>query len=369
MSEKILMKGNEAFAEAAIRSGCRYYFGYPITPQNEIPEYMSRELPKVGGSFVQAESELAAVNMAYGGAAAGGRVFLSSSSPGIALMQEGFSFLCSAEIPLVVLNVSRGGPGVGGIQPGQADYYQATRGGGNGDYHLIVYAPSSIQEAVDLMPKAYEVAEEYRNPVMILADGMLGQMMEPVVLPDPVPAIEEREIRSRKPWALTGSGSIRPRNVVKSLYLKPEELEARILELELKYNRAKKELVQYKAMNLEEAEVVLVAYGSVARIAEEAIDLLEEEGVKAGLIRPVSLWPYPYEAFDGIPETVKAVVSVELSRGQMMDDVKIGCRGRFPVSLASRVGGILITPPEIAANAKKALREAEDMKKTLEVAR
>ncbi len=219
------------------------------------------------------------------------------------------------------------------------------------------------------MPKAYEVAEEYRNPVMILADGMLGQMMEPVVLPDPVPAIEEREIRSRKPWALTGSGSIRPRNVVKSLYLKPEELEARILELELKYNRAKKELVQYKAMNLEEAEVVLVAYGSVARIAEEAIDLLEEEGVKAGLIRPVSLWPYPYEAFDGIPETVKAVVSVELSRGQMMDDVKIGCRGRFPVSLASRVGGILITPPEIAANAKKALREAEDMKKTLEVAR
>ncbi len=355
MSEKVLMKGNEAFAEAAIRSGCRYYFGYPITPQNEITEYMARELGKAGGSFVQAESEIAAINMAYGGAVAGGRVFISSSSPGIALMQEGFSFICSAEIPLVILNVSRGGPGVGTIQPGQADYYQATRGGGNGDYHLIVYAPSSIQEAADMMAKAFDVAEEYRNPVMLLADGMLGQMMEPVVLPEPVSAEKREDISETRPWALTGTKGARPHNVIKSLYLKPEELEDRILTMDKKYEKARAELVEYEATGLEDAEVVLVAYGSTARITEEAIDLLAEEGIKAGLIRPISLWPFPYEAFNEIPESVKAVVSVELSRGQMIDDVKIGCRGRFPISLSSRVGGILITPPEIAADAKKVL--------------
>ncbi|HVI41818.1 MAG TPA: 3-methyl-2-oxobutanoate dehydrogenase subunit VorB [Anaerovoracaceae bacterium] len=355
MSEKVLMKGNEAFAEAAIRSGCRYYFGYPITPQNEITEYMSRELGKAGGSFVQAESEIAAISMAYGGAVAGGKVFISSSSPGIALMQEGFSFICSTEIPLVILNVSRGGPGVGSIQPGQADYYQATRGGGNGDYHLFVFAPSSIQEAVDIMPKAFQIAEEYRNPVMILADGVLGQMMEPIILPEPIPAVKNEDIPKIKPWALTGTKEARPHNVIKSLYLKPEELEDRILEIDRKYQKAKKELVRYETIGLEDAEIVFVAYGSTARITEEAIDLLAEEGVKAGLIRPVSLWPFPYEAFDQIPGTVKAVVSVELSRGQMMDDVKIGCSGRFPISLSSRVGGILITPPEIAADAKEAL--------------
>jgi 2-oxoglutarate ferredoxin oxidoreductase subunit alpha len=355
MSERVLMKGNEAFAEAAIRSGCRYYFGYPITPQNEITEYMSRELEKVGGSFVQAESEIAAINMAYGGAAAGGKVFISSSSPGIALMQEGFSFICSAEIPLVILNVSRGGPGVGTIQPGQADYYQATRGGGNGDYHLFVYAPSSIQEAVDMMSKAFNIAEEYRNPVMLLADGMLGQMMEPVILPDSTPAVKQEDIPKVRPWALTGTKETRPHNVIRSLYLKAEELEARILALDEKYQRAKKELVEYETINLTDAEVVFVAYGSTARITEEAIDLLAEEGIKAGLIRPISLWPYPYEAFDKIPQSAKAVISVELSRGQMIDDVKIGCCGRFSVSLSSRVGGMLITPQEIAADAKKVL--------------
>jgi len=355
MSGKVLMKGNEAFAEAAIRSGCRYYFGYPITPQNEITEYMSRELPKVGGSFVQAESEIAAINMAYGCAVAGGKVFISSSSPGIALMQEGFSFLCSTEIPLVILNVSRGGPGVGSIQPGQADYYQATRGGGNGDYHLLVFAPSSIQEAVDLMPQAFQIAQEYRNPVMLLADGMLGQMMEPVVLFEPIPADRGEDIPGIKPWALTGTGEKRPHNVIKSLYLKPEELEVRILERHRKYEKAKKELVRYETVGLEDAEAVMVAYGSTARIAEEAIEILAEEGIKAGLIRPISLWPYPYEAFDSIPDSVKAVVSVELSMGQMLDDVKIGCRGRFPVSLSGRAGGILITPREIASNVRKAL--------------
>lgn len=355
MSEKVLMKGNEAFAEAAIRSGCRYYFGYPITPQNEITEYMSRELSKVGGAFVQAESEIAAINMSYGGAVAGGKVFISSSSPGIALMQEGFSFLCSTEIPLVILNVSRGGPGVGSIQPGQADYYQATRGGGNGDYHLFVFAPSSIQEAVDIMPQAFQIAEEYRNPVMLLVDGLLGQMMEPVVLPEPIPAVKYEDIPKIKPWALTGTKEKRPRNVIKSLYLKPEELEDRILEMDRKYQKAEKELLRYETMGLSDAEVVLVAYGSTARIAEEAIELLAEEGIKAGLIRPISLWPFPYDVFDNIPDTARAVVSVELSRGQMIDDVKIGCKGRFPISLSSRVGGILITPQEVAADAKKAL--------------
>ncbi|QOX62629.1 3-methyl-2-oxobutanoate dehydrogenase subunit VorB [Anoxybacterium hadale] len=355
MNEKVLMKGNEAFAEAAIRSGCRYYFGYPITPQNEITEYMSRELPKHGGSFVQAESEIAAINMAYGGAAAGGKVLISSSSPGIALMQEGFSFLCSTEIPLVILSVSRGGPGVGTIQPGQADYYQSTRGGGNGDYHLFVFAPSSIQEAVDMMARAFEIAEEYRNPVMIYVDGVLGQMMEPVILPKPIPAISGDEISKLRPWAMTGTGGKREHNVIKSLYLKPEELEARILDMDQKYQKAKNELVLCKTEGLKEAEIVFVAYGSTARITEEAIELLAEEGIKAGLIRPVSLWPFPYDVFDQIPDTVNAVISVELSMGQMIDDVKIGCRGRFPVSLSGRVGGILITPPEIAADARKAL--------------
>lgn len=355
MEKKVLMKGNEAFAEAAIRCGCRYYFGYPITPQNEVTEYMARELNRAGGSFVQAESELAAISMAYGGAVAGGRVLISSSSPGIALMQEGLSFIASTELPLVILNVSRGGPGVGSIQPGQADYYQATRGGGNGDYHLIVLAPSSIQEAVDMMSKAFSIAEAYRNPVMILADGMLGQMMEPVVLPEPIPAVKPEDIPKTKPWALTGTKEERPHNVIKSLYLKAEELEDRIIEMDQKYQQAKKELVEYEAVGLDGAEVVFVAYGSTARITEEAIDLLAEEGIKAGLIRPISLWPFPYEAFDQIQESTKAVISVELSMGQMIDDVSIGSKGRFAVSLSRRVGGILITPPEVAADAKKVL--------------
>lgn len=355
MSEKVLMKGNEAFAEAAIRSGCRFYFGYPITPQNEITEYMSRELPKNGGSFVQAESEVAAINMAYGGAVAGGRVLISSSSPGIALMQEGFSFLASTELPLVILNISRGGPGIGTIQPGQADYYQATRGGGNGDYHVFVWAPASIQEAVNMMEEAYRIADEYRNPVMILADGVLGQMMEPVVLPEKKEGLESGEIEKVKPWALTGHKNKRPHNVIKSLYLKPELLEARIWEINEKYIKAKNELVKYESYNLKDAEVVLVAYGISARIAKDAIEILEAEGIKAGLIRPISLWPFPYEAFDEIQDTTKAVVSVELSMGQMIDDVKIACKGRFPVSLSNKVGGIIITPPEIAQDVKRLL--------------
>lgn len=360
MREKVLMKGNEAFALAAIRNGCRFYFGYPITPQNELTEYMSRELEKAGGSFVQAESELAAVSMAYGAACAGGRALISSSSPGIALMQEGISFLCSVELPLVMINISRGGPGVGSIQPGQADYYQATRGGGNGDYHLIVYAPSSIQEGVELIGKAFDIAEAYRNPVMLLADGMLGQMMEPVRLPEPIQADDAARIEEKKPWALTGHRGRRPHNVIQSLFLKPELLESHIERYWGKYERAKKELTAYEEEGLADAEIVFVAYGSTARITQEAREQLAKEGVKAGLIRPVTLWPFPYEAFDRIGSSTKALLSVELSQGQMVDDILIGAKGRWPVSLAKRVGGVLITPPEVVEAAKAALGRAKN---------
>lgn len=350
MNDKVLMKGNEAFSEAAIRYDCKYYFGYPITPQNEIPEYMSRELAKAGGTFVQAESELAAINMAYGASVAGGKVMISSSSPGIALMQEGMSFLCSVEAPCVIINVSRGGPGIGTILPGQADYYQATRGGGNGDYHLIVLAPASIQESVSLIGKAFELTDYYRNPVMILVDGMIGQMMEPVTLPDYHSGIE-----IDKPWALTGTKGLRQHNVIKSVYLKAEELEEWNWHLLEKYQRIKAKEVRYETLNLKNAEIVFVAYGTTSRIVKEAMEILESENINSGLIRPISLWPYPYKSFDEIPSSAKGVVSVELSQGQMIDDVRIGVNGRFPVSFAGRFGGAVISPEEVVAEAKKIL--------------
>jgi 2-oxoglutarate ferredoxin oxidoreductase subunit alpha len=358
MSEKVLMKGNEAFAEAAIRGGCRFYFGYPITPQSEIPEYMSRELPKRGGTFLQAESELGAINMAYGASAAGGSVFISSSSPGIALMQEGMSFLCSAETPLVALNVSRGGPGIGGIQPGQADYFQATRGGGNGDYRMPVFAPSGIQEAVDLIYSAADLADKWRNPVMIFADGILGQMMEPVVLPEQRPFTEPDEIRARKPWAITGYGELdERRNVVKSLRMQPDELEAHVERLFEKYARAERELVSAQSADLDDAQIVLVAFGTMARIAKEAVEILAARGIAAGLIRPISLWPFPYGEFDKIGSRAKVVISAELSMGQMADDVKIGVAGRLPVKLIHRTGGMIPTSLELADRAEKIYRE------------
>jgi 2-oxoglutarate ferredoxin oxidoreductase subunit alpha len=349
------MKGNEAFAKAAICAGCRYYFGYPITPQSELTEYMSHALFEVGGEFVQAESELAAISMIYGAGLSGGRVLGSSSSPGIALMQEGISFACSTEVPFVMINVSRGGPGVGTIQPGQADYYQATRGGGNGDYHVIVYAPASIQEGVQMVYDAFDTADKFRNPVMILADGMLGQMMEPVELPPMKEPLKEEDIPKVKPWALCGKGVRGHKNVIKSLELKPEALEERINAYWPKFDQMRKELTSYEAYNLEGAEVVFVAYGSTSRIVREAIDLLAKDGIKAGLIRPISLWPYPYDAFDKIGKECKAVISCELSMGQMIDDVKLGAKDRWPVSLIGKVGGMLLTPVEIAEGAKKQL--------------
>lgn len=356
---KVLMKGNEAFAEAAIRAGCNCYFGYPITPQNEVPEYMSHALPAAGGKFIQAESELAAVNMAYGAAAAGGRVFISTSSPGFALMQEGLGFICSCEVPIVAMNVSRGGPGVGGIQPGQADYYQVTRGGYNGDVRIPVFAPANIQESVDLIYEAFEIAEKYRNPVVIFADGMLGQMMEPVEFPPAKGIRSSEEISESVPWAITGTDHHEGRNVVFSLRLQPDVLENHVLHMFDKYAEAEKELVRYKNINVEDAEIVFVAFGTMARICVEACELLEEKGVKAGVIRPISLWPYPNEAFDAITDKTKVVISTELSMGQMIDDVKTAVKGRWPVALINRTGGIVPTSIEVMERALKALEEVK----------
>lgn len=360
MREKVLMKGNEAFGAAAILAGCDLYFGYPITPQNELPEYMSRELGKAGGTFTQAESELAAINAAYGGALCGKRVFITSSSPGIALMQEGLSFACAAHVPFVIMNVSRGGPGIGGIQPGQADYRQVTKGGGNGDYHLIVYAPASIQESVDLIGKAFEISIEYQNPVMIFADGMIGQMMEPVLLPEKRLVETEEDIARRKPWALTGHKNQRERNYICSLYLQPDELEANCEAMAEKYARAERELPEYQTQGLEGAEVVFIAFGTVSRVTLEAIDLLEKEGIRAGLIRPVTLWPFPAKAFDEIdPKTTKMVICAELSMGQMIEDVDRVLKGKYPLKLIQRSGGMILTPTEIVEKTKKLLSEAK----------
>jgi len=352
---KILMKGNEAFAEAAIRAGCKCYFGYPITPQNEIPEYMSHELPKAGGAFVQAESELAAVSMAYGAAAAGGRVFISTSSPGLALMQEGLGFNCSCEVPMVVLNVSRGGPGVGGIQPGQADYIQVTRGGYNGDAKIPVLAPAGIQECVDMIYEAFDLADKYRNPVLIFADGMMGQMMEPVELPAARGITPPEKINEEKPWAITGTDQHPGRNVVYSLRMEPDVLEKHVEHLFDKYAAAEKEMVRYKTQNLEDAEIVFVAFGTMSRLCAEAIELLEEQGIKAGLIRPISLWPFPNAAFDEIGPKTKVVISTELNMGQMIQDVKAAVNGRWPVGLINRTGGIVPSSLEIVERAKKLL--------------
>lgn len=352
---KILMKGNEAIGAAAIKAGCRYFFGYPITPQNELPEFMSRELPKVGGVFVQAESEVAAINMVYGAAGTGARVMTSSSSPGIALKQEGITYIAGAELPCVIVNISRGGPGLGSIQPSQSDYFQSTRGGGNGDYRLLVYAPASLQEAVDLMAEAFDAADYYRNPVMIVGDGMIGQMMEPVEFREPA---TKREL-PKKDWATTGTENSRKPNVINSLYLAPEELEKHNIKLDKKYKEMEANEVRYEMYKMEDAEVVMVAYGTTARIAKNAVDALEKEGIKVGLIRPITLWPFPYKAFKEIPSTAKAILSVEMSMGQMIDDIKIGIEGRLPVEFYGRSGGMIPAPEAIVEKVKEILGGAK----------
>ena len=345
---KILMKGNEAFGRAAIQAGCHYFFGYPITPQSELPEYLSRELPKVGGAFVQAESEVAAINMVYGAGGSGTRVMTSSSSPGVALKQEGITYCAGAEVPCVVLNVMRGGPGLGTIQPSQSDYYMATKGGGNGDYRTPVFAPASVQEAVDMIIEAFDVADLYRTPVMVLADGMIGQMMEPVDFD------KERKTREipQKTWATTGTKGQRKPNVINSLYLQTEELEQHNLKLEKKYKAIEENEVQYEMYHTEDAELVFVAYGTVSRIVKTTVDQLREEGYKVGLIRPKTLWPFPKEAFKQIPNA-KNLLVVEMSLGQMIDDVKLASECKLPVDFYGRSGGMIPSPAAIGQKAKE----------------
>ena len=345
---KILMKGNEAFGRAAIQAGCHYFFGYPITPQSELPEYLSRELPKVGGAFVQAESEVAAINMVYGAGGTGTRVMTSSSSPGVALKQEGITYCAGAEVPCVVLNVMRGGPGLGTIQPSQSDYYMATKGGGNGDYRTPVFAPASVQEAVDMIIEAFDVADLYRTPVMVLADGMIGQMMEPVDFD------KERKTREipQKTWATTGTKGQRKPNVINSLYLQSEELEQHNLKLEKKYKAIEENEVQYEMYHTEDAELVFVAYGTVSRIVKTTVDQLREEGYKVGLIRPKTLWPFPKEAFKQIPNA-KNLLVVEMSLGQMIDDVKLASECKLPVDFYGRSGGMIPSPAAIGQKAKE----------------
>ncbi|MBI2619222.1 MAG: 3-methyl-2-oxobutanoate dehydrogenase subunit VorB [Ignavibacteriales bacterium] len=336
-----LMKGNEALAEAAIRAGLQGYFGYPITPQSEILEYLTAQPKGRAGVVLQAESELAAINMVFGASGAGARVMTSSSSPGISLMQEGLSYMASAQLPCLVVNVNRGGPGLGTIQPSQGDYFQATKGGGHGDYRLIVLAPSSVQEMADFVFEAFRLAEEYRNPAMILADGALGQMMEKVILPRegslPYPP---------KPWATTGKPASRERNIITSLFIQPEKMEQVNLELQEKYRRLQKE-VRFEAFQVEDAEILLVAFGLAARIAQKALELAREQGIRAGLLRPITLYPFPTAAIANLVPNVESLLVVEMNAGQMVEDVRLAVNGQRPVSFKGRMGGMIPTPEEV----------------------
>ncbi|MDK2798682.1 MAG: 2-oxoglutarate/2-oxoacid ferredoxin oxidoreductase subunit alpha [Clostridiales bacterium] len=351
MSDKVLMKGNEAIAEAAIQAGCRYFFGYPITPQNEIPEYMSKRMPKVGGVYLQAESEVAAINMVYGAAGAGARVMTSSSSPGISLKQEGISYIVGSDLPCVIVNIVRGGPGLGGIQPAQSDYFQAVKGGAHGDYHLVVLAPSSVQEAVDLMTDAFDIADMYRVPVMLLGDGMLGQMMEPVEFKEQ----KGRDLPSKEAWATTGTKGKRRKNVVNSLYIDPKELEDLNIKRFERYKQIEANELRYEMINCDDADIVLVAYGTTARVANSAMRSARSEGLKVGLIRPITLWPFPVEAFQKAVQTTKAFLAVEMSMGQMVEDVRMAINGAKPVHFYGRTGGMVPTPSAIIEELKKIL--------------
>ena len=341
MADKVLMKGNEAIAEAAIIAGCRHYFGYPITPQTEIAAYMAKKMPKIGGVFLQAESEIAAINMVYGVAAAGRRVMTSSSSPGISLKSEGLSYMAGSDLPALVVNVQRGGPGLGGIQPSQADYFQATRGSGHGDYHMIVLAPSSVQEMAELTVKGFELADTYRMTSMILADGTMGQMMEPVSLEfDVKPAPE-------KPWATVGTKLERKHNIVNSLSLVPEELEQLNFARYEKYNYIKENEAMYEEYLMDDAEYAIAAFGIASRVAKNAVNEARKQGIKVGMIRPITLWPFPVAPFKKAADKVKAIISVELSMGQMIEDVRLATECKVPVTLCNRVGGMIVSPEQV----------------------
>lgn len=346
---KVLMKGNEAMAKAAIEAGCKCFFGYPITPQNELPEYMSKALPAVGGAFVQAESEVSAINMIYGAAGAGVRCMTSSSSPGIALKQEGITYIAGAELPAVIVNMMRGGPGLGGIQPAQSDYNMCVKGGGNGDYRTIVLAPASVQEAVDMTMDAFDLADHYRNPVMIVADGIIGQMMEPV-------SFDNKIVRSSeaKTWASTGTNGEREPNVINSLYLAAEDLEVHNIELFKKYAVVEEKEQKSEEYRMEDAELIFVAYGTTARICRNVVDQLRDEGHKVGMFRPLTLWPFPVKALDAIPAG-KTLLVVEMSMGQMVYDVELFSKCKHKIEFYGRAGGVIPTPAEIHDYAMKVL--------------
>jgi len=350
---KVLMKGNEALGEAAIRAGCRYFFGYPITPQNELPEYLSRRLPEVGGVFLQAESEIAAINMVYGAAGCGARVLTSSSGPGISLKQEGISYIAGAQLPCLIVNVMRGGPGLGSIHPSQADYFQATKGGGHGDYRLIVLAPSTIQEMVELVFTAFMLADKYRNPAMILADGILGQMMEPVEFPPP---IEPSNLPPKEWTAKIGEERRKPgreRAIINSLFIQPEELEKQNITLQAKYKEIEKTERLIEEYLMEDAEFAFSGFGTAARVAKTAVRELRKEGYRVGLLRPITLWPFPAPEINKYKNKLKFILDVELNAGQMIEDVKLAIECKVPVYFYGRFGGIVTSPKELIEEFKK----------------
>ena len=349
MAEKVLMKGNEALAEAAIMAGCRHYFGYPITPQTEIAAYMAKRMPLIGGTFLQAESEVSAINMVYGAAAAGKRAMTSSSSPGIALKSEGISYLAGSDLPALIINVQRGGPGLGGIQPSQSDYFQSTKSAGHGDFHLVVLAPASVQEMVNLTFKGFDLADKYRMPVMLLSDGTMGQMMEPVSLD-----MGEITEYNKSNWAACGTNCEREHNVVNSLFIQPDELEKYNFERFERYAKIEAEEVMYDEYMMDDAEICIVAYGVAARVSQNAIDKARAQGIKVGMIRPITLWPFPKAVLNAAADKVKAFISVELSMGQMIEDVELAIRCKKPVLLCNRVGGMIPTTEDVLNSINKA---------------
>jgi 2-oxoglutarate/2-oxoacid ferredoxin oxidoreductase subunit alpha len=351
MGEKLLMKGNEVIAEAALRAGCRHYFGYPITPQTEVAHYMAKMMPKIGGTFIQAESEVSAINMVYGAAAAGARVMTSSSSPGISLKQEGLSYMAGAELPAVVVNIVRCGPGLGGILPAQCDYFQAVKGGGHGDYKMVTLAPSSVQELYELTVEAFNIADKYRIVSMIMGDGILGQMMEAVEFKD-----QEIKQDFENDWAVTGSKMERPNHVITSIYIKPEELESHNIKLQNKYQKITENETRVEVFNCENADVIVTAFGSVARIVKNVIKMAEKEGIKVGLIRPITLWPFPSSAYQQFAKVPKAFLCVEMNAGQMVEDVRLALNGQKPVHFHGRMGGMVPTQKEILEKIKELVK-------------
>lgn len=350
--ERELFCGNDAMSEAAIQAGCRCYFGYPITPQNEVTAYMAKRMPEVGGVFLQAESEVAAINMVFGASAVGVRAMTSSSSPGISLKQEGISYLAGCELPAVIINVQRGGPGLGSIGPSQSDYYQATRGGGHGDYRTLTLAPSTVQELVDHTMLAFDIADEYRNPTLVLSDGILGQMMEPVSIPKD----KEQRPFNKSSWALTGAKERKP-HVIRSLFLDNVTLERLNDKIAKKLERMEKNEIRFESYMLNDAELIFTAYGSVARICKSAVTRLRKEGIKAGLFRPITLWPFPYNELSKTLRTAKVYLDVEMNMGQMIEDVKLGIQCALPVHFYGRCGGVVMTVEEVVEKAYQVIRE------------